>query len=61
MHKLIEDKRKGKEIVTEAQAPEATGVVDLMDALRRSVAGARKSRVDKASKSELDERRPSVV
>ncbi|HEX4226767.1 MAG TPA: Ku protein [Pseudonocardiaceae bacterium] len=63
VHKLIEDKRKGKEIVTEAEAPDATGVVDLMDALRRSVEGAKKSRgkskadnkIDKASKSELDE------
>ena len=61
VHKLLEDKRKGKEIVTEAQAPEATGVVDLMDALRRSVESARGSRgrrkteIDGASKSELDE------
>jgi DNA end-binding protein Ku len=71
VHKLIDDKRKGKEIVTESEAPDATGVVDLMDALRRSVEGARKSRgagksrgtgksqstreIDKASKSELDE------
>jgi DNA end-binding protein Ku len=62
VRKLVEDKRKGREIVTEAKAPEATGVVDLMDALRRSVEDARGARgrkkktpIDEASKSELDE------
>jgi DNA end-binding protein Ku len=62
VHRLIEDKRNGKEIVTEDQATEATGIVDLMDALRRSVEGVRSSRgrrgrseIDEASKSELDE------
>ncbi len=68
VRKLIEDKRKGREIVTESEAPEATGVVDLMDALRRSVETARtargkgktkakterKTEIDNASKSELD-------
>jgi DNA end-binding protein Ku len=60
VHKLIEDKRKGKDVISEAEPPESTEVVDLMDALRRSVEGARKSRggrteIDRASKSELDE------
>jgi DNA end-binding protein Ku len=61
VHQLIEDKRAGKDVISEAEPPEATGVVDLMDALRRSVEGARKSRsggkseIDDASKSELDE------
>lgn len=59
VHRLIEDKRKGKEIVTEAEPPEPTDVVDLMDALRRSVESAKTKRgskqpIDKASKSELD-------
>ncbi|HJP78918.1 MAG TPA: Ku protein [Pseudonocardiaceae bacterium] len=59
VHRLIEDKRKGKEIVTEAEPPEPTDVVDLMDALRRSVESAKGKRgskqpIDKASKSELD-------
>jgi len=39
--KLIENKRKGNKIVTESAPPEATEVVDLMEALRRSVEGAR--------------------
>lgn len=67
VHQLIQDKRKGKEIITEAEAPEPTDVVDLMDALRRSVESAKGRRgkkpdkqpgtrkLDDASKSELDE------
>lgn len=60
VHKLIKDKRNGKQIISESEAPAATDVVDLMDALRRSVEGARSSRkhkseIDDASKSELDE------
>ncbi|MEU6280987.1 Ku protein [Streptomyces sp. NPDC047028] len=35
--KLVEAKRKGEEVVGEAEPPEATNVVDLMEALRRSV------------------------
>ncbi|WP_129305096.1 Ku protein [Streptomyces sp. L2] len=35
--KLVEAKREGEEIVGEAEPPEATNVVDLMEALRRSV------------------------
>ncbi len=66
VNKLIRDKRKGKEIITEEQPPESTDVVDLMDALRRSVESARGGRkptkakassaspIDDASKSELD-------
>jgi DNA end-binding protein Ku len=37
---LIERKRRGEEIVTETAPPEAGQVVDLMDALRRSVEAA---------------------
>lgn len=42
--KLIEDKRKGREIVAEEPPPDPTDVVDLMEALRRSVEGAMGSR-----------------
>ncbi|GLZ33423.1 non-homologous end joining protein Ku [Lentzea sp. NBRC 105346] len=49
VNKLIEDKRKGREIVYEEQAPEATEVVDLMDALERSVQAKKKGRRKKAS------------
>jgi len=50
VRKLIEDKRKGKEIVVEAEPPEPTGATDLLTALRRSVEGTRKR-----TKSELDD------
>jgi DNA end-binding protein Ku len=58
VHKLVEDKRKGRKIIFEAEPPEPTGSTDLLEALRRSVEGSsRKKRVDvsDASKSELDE------
>ncbi|MFF2149267.1 Ku protein [Kitasatospora sp. NPDC058190] len=43
VHKLVEDKLAGREIAVSAgPAPEATNVVDLMDALRRSLESARK-------------------
>ncbi len=41
---LIERKRNGEEIVAEGPAPQETNVVDLMDALRRSVETARGQR-----------------
>jgi DNA end-binding protein Ku len=50
VNKLIEDKRKGREIVVEAEPPEPTGSTDLLEALRRSVEGTHKR-----TKSELDE------
>lgn len=37
VRQLIEDKRAGNEVVTEAAPPEATEVTDLLEALRRSV------------------------
>ncbi|GJF33577.1 non-homologous end joining protein Ku [Kitasatospora sp. NE20-6] len=38
VHKLIDDKQAGREIATSAgPAPEGTNIVDLMDALRRSL------------------------
>jgi len=50
---LVEAKRAGAEVVTAAKAPEATNVIDLMDALRRSVDKARRDRTDKpAAKKE---------
>jgi DNA end-binding protein Ku len=44
VEKLIEDKRKGREIVTEAEPPEPTAMSDLIAALERSVADARGGR-----------------
>jgi DNA end-binding protein Ku len=41
VEKLIEDKRKGREIVTEAEPPEPTAMSDLIAALERSVDAAR--------------------
>jgi DNA end-binding protein Ku len=40
--KLIEDKRKGREVVAEGEPPESTNVVDLMAALEASVDRAKK-------------------
>jgi DNA end-binding protein Ku len=42
VEKLIEDKRKGREIVTEAEPPEPTAMSDLIAALERSVDAARR-------------------
>jgi DNA end-binding protein Ku len=61
VQKLIEDKRKGREIVVEAEPPEPTQTTDLLEALRRSVENSgrgkqkRRSTVADASKSELEE------
>ncbi len=62
VEKLIEDKRKGREIVTESEPPEPTAMSDLIAALERSVAdakGGRKPRkepdLSELSKSELAE------
>ena len=41
VQKLIEDKRKGREIVTESEPAEPTGMSDLLEALQRSVEAAR--------------------
>ncbi|MDT7678381.1 MAG: end-binding protein Ku [Pseudonocardiales bacterium] len=41
VRKLIEDKRRGREIVTESAGPEPTEVSDLLAALERSVSEAR--------------------
>jgi DNA end-binding protein Ku len=38
--KLIEDKRRGRKVVTEAEPPEGTAMSDLLDALQRSVSDA---------------------
>ncbi|MFD9061411.1 Ku protein [Kitasatospora purpeofusca] len=44
VRKLVEDKLAGRQLaVSTGPAPEATNVVDLMDALRRSLEGARKT------------------
>jgi DNA end-binding protein Ku len=44
VEKLIEDKAAGREIVTEAEPTQPTKVVDLFDALSRSVEGRKKRR-----------------
>jgi DNA end-binding protein Ku len=44
VEKLIEDKRRGREIVREAEPPEPTAMSDLIAALERSVAVARSAR-----------------
>jgi DNA end-binding protein Ku len=61
VEKLIEDKRRGREVVTEAEPPEPTAMPDLLAALERSVADARGERkpdrkdpdLSTASKAEL--------
>ena len=44
VEQLIDDKRRGHEIVTAAEPPEATEVPDLLEALRRSISSARGDR-----------------
>lgn len=44
VHELVDAKAKGRRIVTEEGPPEATNVIDLMDALQRSVEQARTGR-----------------
>jgi DNA end-binding protein Ku len=46
---LVEAKRAGAEVVTASKPPEATNVIDLMDALRRSVDKARKDRAERTA------------
>jgi DNA end-binding protein Ku len=41
VRRLIKDKRKGREIVTESEPAEPTGMSDLLEALQRSVEAAR--------------------
>jgi DNA end-binding protein Ku len=47
--KLIAAKRKGREVVAEAEAPTATNVTDLMELLRRSVKDAKRPATKKAT------------
>ena len=63
VEKLIETKREGQEIVAEAEPSEPTKVVDLFEALSRSVEGRKKGRssstpaqsdLDELSKADLD-------
>jgi DNA end-binding protein Ku len=44
VEKLIEDKREGKEVVAESEPAEPTKVVDLFEALAKSVEGRRQGR-----------------
>jgi DNA end-binding protein Ku len=50
VEKLLRDKQAGKEVVAAAEPPEATEVVDLMEALRRSVESTRKGRAKSEKK-----------
>jgi len=56
VEKLIEDKRKGREVVSEAEPPEPTAMTDLIAALERSVADARggKKKSGKSAKASSD-------
>jgi DNA end-binding protein Ku len=51
---LIDEKKAGKEVTTAEPAPKATNVTDLMEALQRSVAAAKKGRAasEKAAPAE---------
>jgi DNA end-binding protein Ku len=51
VEKLIEDKRDGREIVAESEPAEPTKVVDLFEALSRSVEGRKKRRDGGSSKA----------
>lgn len=50
VEKLIEDKRRGRETVSEAEPPEPTEMADLMAALERSVEAARSGRREERRK-----------
>lgn len=50
VEQLIEDKAAGREIVTETEPAQPTKVVDLFDALSRSVEGRKKRRDEPAAK-----------
>lgn len=54
VEKLVEDKGKGREIVTEKKPPEPTEVVDLSEALRHSVARAEKADRSKRGRKPQD-------
>ncbi|TQM37618.1 Ku protein [Pseudonocardia cypriaca] len=54
VEKLIEDKRKGREIVTEAEPPEPTAMSDLIAALERSVDAARRGGKPKEAPASSD-------
>jgi DNA end-binding protein Ku len=52
--KLIEDKRRGRKVVTEAEPPGGTAMSDLLDALQRSVSGAAARRGDTGRAGKAD-------
>lgn len=53
VQKLLKNKAKGKTIVPEEAAPQGTNVIDLMEALQRSVdaAGGKKTKTSKSGKT----------
>ena len=42
VERLIDDKRRGREIVTEAEPPEPTEMSDLLEALQRSISSVKR-------------------
>jgi DNA end-binding protein Ku len=54
VEKLLRDKQAGKEVIAAEEPPEATEVVDLMEALRRSVERTRKGGVKAEQKKSVD-------
>ncbi len=59
VEKLLRAKQSGKKTTVAEQPPDATEVVDLMEALRRSVEGTRKKKtpdLSELSKADLDKR-----
>lgn len=57
--KLVEDKRKGKEIVLNEEEPEATTTTDLVSALRASVEAARARRQGGTKKTTAAKKSPA--
>ena len=55
VEKLIDTKRDGKDIVAEAEPSEPTKVVDLFEALSRSVEGRKKGRGGGSAQADLDD------
>jgi DNA end-binding protein Ku len=58
--KLIKDKEKGREIVTEEQPPAPTNVTDLMEMLRRSVEESRSTRKQAGSAKKSKAKTPAA-
>ena len=60
VRKLVDTKRKGKEVVFTEEEPEATTPTDLVAALRASVESARKSRTTKKTAAKKPAKKTSA-